>query len=288
MRRAKLTTRRWRRPSSLRRARFAELLALTKYNAIFDKDFFLGLERRIELLESRQLKAMGIQIPLFLFLAFSLLHIDVNFRILGISADVSKSLREILLLVTTTISVGYSRLEYDLLYLKEMLTATITKQAGDNEHLRNFLEIRYGLSEIAPGNSFDDDLRIGSAQVISLTILLFGRIIMISMIVIILLTIQVWNIIEVYAHPNFAREISIFVIIYVLLGDILFLTYSFLVRSVQPYQTDEDFRKLVELRKTNEEEYDTILRKMVLEHGAKGLLGRLFGRPRLRRFENRD
>src|SRR6185437_13454448 len=97
-RKTKWTTTRWVWPEKIRIERYKQLHASSKYKDVFDLRYLDGLEKRRELIEGRRYKSSAIQIPLFLLLTFSLLHLDLTVSIAGFSIASARGLREILLL----------------------------------------------------------------------------------------------------------------------------------------------------------------------------------------------
>ncbi len=239
----KWTTSRWRLPGRLRRERLRQLLSKSDLEEIFGNSFIEGLEKRKESLERVQWRLIAIQVPLFLFLAFSLLKLDVNLNVLGISAGVSQKLREVLLLLSTTFGVISATMNRELGFVKEMMKAFIEKQSGTDNNLKEFLEARYGLSLISPLQSFDSDLIVGKTQFVGFIIWIASGLVFVGMLILMAVAVQFLNLIEIYLNPNVSRGASFFVIAYVVLGDVIALGSWLLAYSVQPYQTYEDFRE---------------------------------------------
>ena len=286
MREPKWTTTRWKLPGKLRKERLAQLLARSDLRDIFDKDFIKGVEERKYLLEGRQWKLLLIQLPLFLFLAFSLLDLKVTVTVVGISTEASKSLREILLLLSAAFGLGYSSMDREIGYLNDILKAFILKQAGKDAEVRDFLDVRYGMGEISPFKTFDENLYPGKAQLVAFFVWVAMVVVFISMLVVLVLAVQVLNLFAVYYEPNFSREASIFVIVFVLLADVATILPWLMTRSVQPYDTFEDAKKLDRLQMTDTKKWHEILRKMGEQHASKGIFRRIFGRPKMPRIRD--
>jgi hypothetical protein len=89
---------------------------------------------------------------------------------------------------------------------------------------------------------------------------------------------------EVYLHPNFSPFVSAIVIAVAIIGDMIAAASLLLLKILQPYQTDEDFRKLVKLKYKDESKYNEVLKAIVKEHSSKGFFRRLFTRPRMKRL----
>jgi len=284
MRKVKWTTTRWRLPGRLRMERFAELLAKKENAEILGSDFLLALERRRETLESRAYKALAIQAPLFLMLTFALLNLDVKVSILGLSTDSAKSLREVLLIISTAFAVGFSSNGRQLQNINEMLKAAARKFAGSNNDLREFLEVRYGLGELSYLSTFHDDLTIGRAQWFIVAIMAFGAALLVGVLFAMAFAVQMLTFREIYLHPNFSTEVSILVIAIALAGDVVTTLMALLTRGIQPYQTMEDFRKLNKLGEKDQEQYNAVIKDIVAKHYSKGLLAQLFGRPKMKKL----
>jgi hypothetical protein len=167
--------------------------------------------------------------------------------------------------------------------VQEMLQAVVNKQAKKDSILRGFLEVRYGIapmSPIAPA----DDLNAGKTQMVFSFLAFISFIALALMLGLMVVGVQIANLIEVYRHPNFSYGASLFVIAYVLVGDLMLASIWALRKAPQPYQSNEDFKKLLRKEKDDPEAYQAIIRKMVQEHLSKGYIRRVLGRPKLSRL----
>lgn len=225
----------WRLPAILRRERLIELMTEEDSKELFDWDFVEGLEKRKESIERLQWKLFAIIAPVFLFLAFSLLNIDVSVSVLGVSAQASKSLREILLLIAATFGTIAGVVNRDLQFVREMIGAIVEQKAQGKIEVKEFLEQRYGLSQFSPLISFSPNLKAGKVQKFMATILVFSAIAWLIMLATIVLGVQILNLIEVYYHPNVSPTAAWFVIAYAITGDVMGIANWFLGRSLQPY-----------------------------------------------------
>jgi hypothetical protein len=282
MRKPIWTSRRWQLPSQLRRDRFNELMANGEFEGSFNQSLIDGLEKRRDLLEGRQFKLLAIQAPLLLLLAFSLVNIDVSVSLAGISVKATKALREVLLVLSALFGIGASAYGRQLVFLSEMLKAHIARLSNKNEFAREFLETRYGLSDLSH-KPFDDDLRPGIIQKIAHVVTLVCQLILLIMFSIMLFSIQVASLVAIYREPNFSLAVSLFVIVFVLLVDLVGFCLWFLYRSLQPYESEEDWKRLKKLHETDEKKWGAIIDDMMYRHYAKGPLWRLATRPRLGR-----
>src|SRR6266478_6105776 len=120
-RKMRLTTTRWLWPHIVRQERYGQLHGSTKYKDIFDQKFLEGLEKRRDLLESRNYKLWGLQIPLFLLLAFSLVNLDLKVSLAGFSIEGVRGIREILLVILAILAMGSSNIQRELNDVKEVM-----------------------------------------------------------------------------------------------------------------------------------------------------------------------
>jgi hypothetical protein len=285
LRKVNWATRRWRIPSRLRTERLKEFLAKTNLRDLLGKEFVDGLEKRRDLMEGRQFRLIGLQVPLFFFLALSLVDLEhVKFSFFGISSDAVRSLREILLIVSVVLGLVSNIFALHIARLNEMLRAVIAKNAKEDAELREFLSMRYGIPEFSLFVTFDSEMRVGGWQFLLFGIYMIGCLAIVGVLFGGILAVQLLNLLAIYSHPNFSSLFSGIVIAVVVIADVITVTGFLLFKALQPYQNDEDFRKLSKLRVENESKYNEIITAIVKEHHSKGLLYRLFMRPRMKRL----
>jgi len=276
----KWTTRRWKRPATMRKERLAELFSKSELSEILNSEFVKGVESRKDLLEGRQYRLWAWQIPLLLFLTLSLLPTKVSGSIFGISIESAKTLREVLIVLSSTLGILSLFVTNQVGYLAEILQVAAQKQSKQIKDLKEFLDVRYGTTVMLSRN-FSDEFLIGNTQIILAAILLVAFLLLVGMLLLGGLLIHVLNLIEVWQRPNFPDPLPFFVIAYVVLADIFGLVMFFIIRGVQPYQTFEDLRKLEKLERTDPARYKAAIELMVRKHSSRGILARIFGRPKL-------
>jgi hypothetical protein len=125
MRKPKWTTRRWRMPSSMRTQRMREFFARKELTPLLGNDFIEALEKHRRDSEQLQWRLLTIQAPIFMLLAFSLLHVNVHVGFLGISAGATKALREVLLLTSSTFGIKSMQVNRQLAAINEILKAYV-------------------------------------------------------------------------------------------------------------------------------------------------------------------
>jgi hypothetical protein len=283
MRQPRRTTTRWLFPVQLRAQRFAELKAKKKYADVLGPEFMSGLEKRNDLLEGRYYKGLAVQIPLFFILAFSLLNVDVKTTLLGFSIESAKSVREILLVLSVPVALSMAFVQLQQASIKEMLKTSIGRVAGDDTDLKDFLEVRYGLSYFT-SKPYGHELSFGYFQLIAGIVFILLVFAMIGVMLVAVLGVQVACILEVYQHPNFSPAISKVVIGMAIGGDIALLLLVFLTTSLQPYQSLEDWNKLTKLADRDPDKVKQILDDVFTQHRSKGWFGRTFRRPKMKRL----
>jgi hypothetical protein len=277
------TTTRWLWPVKLRADRFAELGAKKKYADLLGTDFMSGLEKRCDLLEGRYYKGLAIQIPLFFMLAFSLLNMDVKTTLIGFSVESVKSLREILLVLSVPIALWMAVIQLHMSSIKELLKTSIARSAGDDADLKDFLEVRYGLSYLV-SKPYVNELTFGFFQLIAGIVLILIIYMLVAVMAVVAFGVQIASIREIYLHPNFSLAISKLVSASVIAGDVALLLLVVLTTSIQPYQSMEDWNKLAKLGDRDPEKVKQILQEIFTEHRSKRWFRRVFGRPKMKRL----
>jgi hypothetical protein len=265
--------------------RYVELHGSSKYKDVFDQKFLDGLEKRRELLEGRNFKVLAIQIPLFLLLAVSLINQDVKLSIVGFSIDGARGLREILLVITSILGLMASGFNRELGDIKEIMKGAVEKLSQGNADSREFLNVRYGLSEFAYGRTFDPHLHTGNFHLVWAVLILMPMLLLLGALVGVALSVQFLNLREILLHPNFSPTVSVMVIVFVAAVDLVIGVTAWLRRGPQPFQTLEDSNKLSRLEWKDRAKYDAIINDIVKRHLAKGTIRRLLTRPKMKRLD---
>jgi hypothetical protein len=104
------------------------------------------------LLEGRSFKAIAVQVPLFLLLAFSLVNLDGKVSVAGFSIEGVRGLREMLLVISSTLALRSSNIDRELGDITEIMKSAVQKLSGKDD-VRNFLSVRYGVGEFARPDS---------------------------------------------------------------------------------------------------------------------------------------
>ncbi len=208
----------------------------------------------------------------------------VSGTIFGVSIESAKTLREVLLIVSSTLGIVALIIQNQLFYLNEMLDVVAIKQSAKNKSLNEFLEIRYGTNFLLVSD-YSDDLKGGAFKVITAVIFIAAFVSLFLIIGFLGLAVHVLNLIEVYNHPNLSPGLSKLVMTYVILADVVSVTTIILTVSILPYQTWEDFNKLQKLKDKDEAAYQAVLKEVASTYVKKGRLRRIFSRPKLPRMK---
>lgn len=286
MRDVQWKTTRWRLPSSLRREILLSLMAKKVNGETLGKEFVGGLEKRRDMLESRQWKATALQVPLFAMLVFSLVNVDLKVTFLGFSAESLKSLREVIVVLSSTIAIVTLPVNLHLYHVQEMMKAAVEKLAAGDRALKEVLEVRYGISAsiVATTNADGTLVGFGAYQILTgiVVVMTFAALIIAAIAAI--LSVQAWTLYELYHHPNFSVFISKCVIAFVGLADLFLVGVTMLIKGFQPYQTWEDFKRLNKFRETDHARYQQVINDIVGTHRKRNWIARAFLRPRMKRL----
>jgi hypothetical protein len=281
----RLTTTRWLWPRIVRQERYGQLHGSTKYKDIFDQKFLEGLEKRRDLLESRNYKLWGLQTPLFLLLAFSLVNLDLKVSLAGFSIEGVRGIREILLVILAILAMGSSNIQRQLNDVKEVMKGAVVKMSGGKIDVLDFLNIRFGLGELSSPAGYDAKLRLGGFHLALAILALLPAFLFVGAAVIVALAIEIVTMREIWLHPNFSRTVSAAVIAFVLAKYIALFILTWLKLGIQPFQTYEDYEKLSKMEWKDKARFDQIIREIAQQqHVKRGFFSKLLFRPRLPRI----
>jgi hypothetical protein len=265
--------------------RFGQLYGSSRYKHVFDLKFLEGLEKRRELLEGRNFKAIALQAPLFLLLAFALVNLDVRVSVAGFSVEGVRGLREILLIISSLLALRTSNLDRELGDVNEIMKSAVQKLSGGKDDVRNFLAVRYGIEEFSDARSFDQNLKSGPFQYVSAVLIALPVVLYIGALAVVGLGVQILTLREILIHPNFSFAVSVCVVAFVLSVDVVIGVMGWLRRGIQPFRTSEDMMKLSKLDWKDKARYDAIIYDIVMTHKKKGPLMRLLTRPKMKRID---
>jgi hypothetical protein len=137
-------TKLWVRANTLRQARYLEIIR--KNDGVLGDKYFEDVDKRRSSAAGLRLIACAVQIPIFAFFVLSLIPIDANSSVLGVSPTSSKHLREILLVVSAVLALGTSFIGYHHDVLTEILAAHVEGRSKGDKDVQEMLKISYGIA----------------------------------------------------------------------------------------------------------------------------------------------
>jgi hypothetical protein len=284
-RKMRLTTTHWLLPHIIREERYRQLHGSTKYKDIFDQKFLEGLEKRRDLLESRNYKLWALQTPLFLLLAFSLVNLDVKVSLAGFSIEGARSIREILLVISGILQMRTANIQLELNDVKELMKGAVEKISGGKIDVLDFLNVRFGLGGMSEPGRYDPKLRLGGFHLALATLAILPAFLYFGAAVILGIGIEFVTMWQIWFHPNFSRAVSAAVIAFVLAKYIALLSVIWLKLGIQPLQTYEDLEKLSKMQWKDKARFDEIFGEVKQQHAKRGFFSKLLFRPHLPRIK---
>jgi hypothetical protein len=211
-------TSRWRQPKAARQEKTKKLFASTSLNVpLFGSDFIEALEKKQSELEKIRWAQMMIQVPIFLFLAFSLIDFnDVTVTFLGVSSSAAGGLREILLLASATVGFYFLVTEHRLIKIQEILNAHVAHLSQGKEALvKEFLETRFSQQLWIPKGAPSDTTGSTSIDKIASAIFCVSMITGFVILGTICLIVLALNLNQIFINPHYGYWASSFVALYV-------------------------------------------------------------------------
>jgi hypothetical protein len=175
-------------------------------------------------------------------MVLSLLPVHVTFSLFGISSDRLGALREILLILYSSLSLFSSLVRQEASYLKEMLKAraeVLTPFVGPGSFdARNVLYLTNRVRSYWTPNPTNVGLKPMWWPIIvntlrNLLVLLFGLALIGGTLVL-----QWMIMLEIYKHPNFSSTMSVLVIGYAIAIDLIVLTGWYMRKGIYPYKDE--------------------------------------------------
>jgi hypothetical protein len=252
---------------------------------LFDQRFLEGLEKRRDLLESRTYKLWGLQTPLFLLLAFSLINLDVKLSLAGFSIEGVRGIREIILVILGLLAMASSNLQRELNDVKEVMRGAVAKMSGDKIEVLDLLKVRFGLGELTGPGGYDPKLLSGGFHLALGILAILLALFFVGAAVVLALGIELATMWQIWLHPNFSRAVSGAVIAFVLAKYIVLLIVIWLKLGFQPFQTYEDIEKLSKIQWKDRARFDEIIGEIRQQQEKRGFFSKLLFRPRLPRIK---
>ncbi len=218
MRVPRLYTKLWVRASTLRQARYLE--TIRKNDGVLGDKYFEEVDKRRSSAASLRLIASIVQIPIFALLVLSLIPVDASSSVLWTSPASNKNLREILIVVSAVLALVTSFIGYHHDVLAEILAAHVERQSKDDKDVQEMLKISYGIA-LFPLPTTQGHLELGRG--FRLFVHIFAALSAITLVILALGTIFIrLKVLEdIYFAPSFSTEVSVWVIGFVFLCDVV-------------------------------------------------------------------
>src|SRR4051794_12043235 len=111
----------WADKPAFRKKEFLELLNADASKDLFNEKFIEGLEKRRDLLNARSEKVQIIQLTIMVILLISLLSMHMSISFLGLSTPDARGVRELLLIISSSIQLGLAFQTSEQMYIRELL-----------------------------------------------------------------------------------------------------------------------------------------------------------------------
>ena len=219
MRVPRLYTKLWVRASTLRQARYLEIIQ--KNDGVLGDRYFEDVDKRRSSAASLRLIATAVQILIFAFLVLSLLPVDANFSVLWIAQTSNKNLREILIVVSAVLALGTSFIGYHHDVLAEILAALVERRSKGDKDVQEMLKISYGIALFPLPPRIQGHLELGWG--FRLFVYIFAALTAMTLAILALGTIFIrLKVLEdIYFAPSFSTEVSVWVIGFVIMCDVV-------------------------------------------------------------------
>jgi hypothetical protein len=211
-------TRLWVRASTLRQTRYLEIVQANE--GALREEYFRDIEKRRSAAASQRLIAFAIQIPIFAFLALSLIPGGSN-----LPADASRlsthNLREILIVVSAVLGLGMTYVGYYHDVLTDIVAAHVESLSKGTKEVQEILKISYGLDvfPLPPGATEYRQLGWGYRLFAGSFAVFTAMILVVLAVGIIYIRVKVLE--NIYFQPTFSTVASVGVIGFVVMCDTL-------------------------------------------------------------------
>jgi hypothetical protein len=212
-------TRSWLKASTLRQARYLGIIQ--ENDSLLGDRFFEDIDRRRSSLASLRLIATAVQIPILAFLVLSLLPVDPGSSTHGMFPASIKSLREILIAVSATLALATSFIGYHHDVLTEILAAHVERRSKGDKGVQEMLAISYGTALFPLPQGIQGRFGLGGGFNLFVRILTTFSALTLVILVLGTITIRVKVLEDIYFAPSFTTVVSVWVIGYVFLCDLV-------------------------------------------------------------------
>lgn len=278
MKNARLYTRTWMKPGTLRRSRLLD--TIRDHEAVLDGGFMEAVTKRRSSVFSALLKAYALQVPIFVFLVLSFIPIEASFSLFGVTPTSNKNLREILVVLSALIGVAIGFLNYYYESMSEILAAYAERKSKGNKDVESVLRLGFGLDAVSLPPRSQGHIQLGWGYLAFVGLFLF---LIVGLALIVAaggFYIHVMVLLDIYQKPSFSTTVSLAVIAFVLGCDLLTVMIS--VFNSGPVIA-RNFTNLMAVAKMDEAKSQAIYVGMWQRHYRKPFLLRILTRAKLPR-----
>jgi hypothetical protein len=207
--------------------KFEDLLKSETYKDIFNEKYVDGLVRRLDDLTSRDQRMQLVQITLVLFLGLTLLSVNLSFSMFGLSTADANNLREVLLLVLSSVQMANTLPSVEQANIQKLLLAVVERDAKGSEVARKALYLRYGVG--GPILNILPDGGYSVRHFITLVAMALAFVGWAMFYFVLVIVIEIAAIVSILVTPTISLPVSVLVTLYVVLASVsagLFRTLS--------------------------------------------------------------
>jgi hypothetical protein len=247
-------TKLWVRANTLRQARYLEIIR--KNDGVLGDKYFEDVDKRRSSAAGLRLIACAVQIPIFAFFVLSLIPIDANSSVLGVSPTSSKHLREILLVVSAVLALGTSFIGYHHDVLTEILAAHVEGRSKGDKDVQEMLKISYGIALFPLPPRTQGYLQLGRGFHLFVNIFAVLTAITLAILALGALYIRFKVLEDIYFAPSFSTTVSVWVIGFVVMcdvvGSLIFVltTGPIIARNFEDGRTNETVHRSANVAET--------------------------------------
>lgn len=256
----------WLRGRAAREQHFYDLLKREEMRDLFDDGFFEGLEKRKEQINKTQVRLGFLELPILLFLVFTIVPTEAKITILGIgNAD---KFREAFLFLMVTIGFFAVLNNIHVNTIEEMLNGLIRFKSEVHPEVKPYLEARFGTVFFPPIPKLPKDIRASTSFIVMHWLSLAGLVITFLATVAFVIYVQVAVIIDIYQKPSFSITLTHWLVAYAVFVQVTSVLLVWLGQGWLPVKDFGYVMALAELKDKNPAKYEKIIEKIARSGGT--------------------
>jgi hypothetical protein len=220
-------------PRQVRLERIQQIFARKSLGELLNDKFLDGLEKRRDLLQARALKVFAVQVTVLGILLLCLLPVKVNVTLFDVQATELRQLRELLLVIFTSLALLRFQMNAESAFVKECLQGAISAKAAKDKEVLYMLRHRYGIGGFPHWSIFLPKPTMYPAGGYFIVLyLLRGVSVLLNLAeALTFLVVEIWAMIDIYQIPSVNRPFAVAVIAYSFLVTIAIMLWSSLGRT---------------------------------------------------------